>query len=477
MPLLMRWAGPVSGSALYMFLESSGLPNQMCAVAGLAAWMAVWWITETVDLGITSLLPLVILPVTGVMDMTDVAAQYMEQTVFLFIGGFFMAYSMEKWKLHERLAYRIIIATGATPVRVLSGIMITTFFVSMWISNTATTLMMLTAVMAIVQHKDLFDLRVRNRMATGYLLALTYTASIGGMSTLVGTPTNMILAGFIETNYQNRIDLNFMDWFGQAFPMALTLAIATFFVIRYRYFREGGKRPFDLGFIRQRYAALGNMTKQEIRVMVVFSSIVLLWFTRTDIDFGFIKFTGWTHLLPWGTMVKDSTIAIIGSLALFLLPSGKNNESLLGWDDVTRLPFRILLLFGSGFALAAAFNKSGLATAIASKLTVLQGWPVIAFVVSVVILVTALSEFASNVASIQLMLPILAPLAVTLNVDPLLLMVPATLAASLGYMMPVATAPNTIVFGTGMIPMREMVHTGLVINIIGAILISLFQLI
>ena len=208
---------------------------------------------------------------------------------------------------------------------------------------------------------------------------------------------------------------------------------------------------------------------------MIFLITVVLWFTRTDIDFGSWQFTGWSHLLPWGKMIKDSTVAIAGALMLFLLPNGTDGKPLLEWEDVTRLPFRILLLFGSGFALAAAFNSSGLATAIASRLSALNGWSPWFFVVAVAIIVTALSEFASNVASIQLMLPILAPLAVTLKVDPLLLMVPATLAASLGYMMPVATAPNTIVFGTGLVPVREMIRTGFIINILGIILISIFQ--
>jgi sodium-dependent dicarboxylate transporter 2/3/5 len=247
-------------------------------------------------------------------------------------------------------------------------------------------------------------------------------------------------------------------------------------VIRKRYFGKEGNRPFNLDFIREKYVALGRFRTEETRVAIVFLATVLLWFTRADIDFGAIRFRGWSQLIPSGKMIKDSTVAIAGSIALFLIPSGKGKQALLQWDDVTRLPFRILLLFGSGFALAAAFSESGLASRIASSLSEFSGWPVITFVFAVAILVTALSEFASNVASIQLMLPILAPLAVSLDVDPLTLMVPATLAASLGYMMPVATAPNTIVFGTGMVPVRQMIRTGLIINLLGIILIGIFQL-
>ena len=447
----------------------------MAGTAAMTLWMAIWWITEVVDLGITSLLPIVLLPFLGIMDTASVSQQYMEQTIFLFMGGFFLAFAMEKWKLHQRLAYAIIQRAGATPIRVLLGIMTTTFLISMWISNTATTLMMLTAVLAIINHDQLFEDHSRDSMATGYLLALTYTASIGGLATIVGTPTNMILVGFTDKLYPEGNPVTFTSWFSFGFPFAFLLAIAAFFIIRHRYFKQGGNAPFDRSFIRNQQESLGTMTYEEKIVLFIFLFTVLAWFTRTSIDFGNFSMPGWSSWFNNGKMIKDSTIAILSSLFLFLWPSrSQTSSTLLSWKDVSKLPFRIILLFGSGFAIAEAFQVSGLAEKMATALTLISGMPSWLLVLVIAALVTLLSEFASNVASIQLMLPILAPLSVSLQINPLLLMIPATISASFGYMMPVATAPNTIVFGTGKVPVKDMVRTGLVLNITAIILLALY---
>lgn len=468
-------AGPVAAAATYIFLRHSGMEHKMTATAALSVWMAIWWMTEVIDLGVTSLLPFVLLPVFGVMDANVVAQQYMEQTIFLFMGGFFLAFAMEKWNLHERFAYAIIRKTGSTPLHVLAGIMITTFFISMWISNTATTLMMITAVLAIIKHEHLFDARARETIATGFLLALTYTASIGGLATLVGTPTNMILVGFADKTLGGPHDLNFLSWFRFGFPFALLMAISLFVIIRYRYFKKAHNQPFDAAFIREQQIKLGKMRYEEKAVLVIFSFTVLLWFTRSPIDFGPFAINGWSSYVEFGKMIKDSTIAIGAALLLFVWPAKEGKSgALLNWSDVTKLPFRVILLFGSGFAIAAAYQESGLADFLAKKLELFAGMPVWVFTLGIALLVTILSEFASNVASIQLMLPILAPLAVSLGVPPLSLMIPATIAASFGYMMPVATAPNTIVYGTGMVPVKEMMRTGLLLNIIGVILLTLY---
>lgn len=468
-------AGPILAALLYFLLRKNGLAHNMTATAALSLWMAIWWMTEVVDLGVTSLLPFILLPVLGVMDANSVAQQYMEQTIFLFMGGFFLAFAMEKWNLHERFAYAIIRRTGATPTRVLIGIMITTFFISMWISNTATTLMMITAVLAIIKHEHLFDAKSRHTIAVGFLLALTYTASIGGLATIVGTPTNMILVGFAENALGENNGLNFLSWFRFGFPFACLMAIALFIIIRFRYFKETHNRPFDIGFITEQQKRLGGMRYEEKAVLFIFATTVLLWFTRSTIDFGFFTITGWSTLFSFGKLIKDSTIAIGASLVLFLWPARTSpDENLLNWNDVTKLPFRVILLFGSGFAIASAYQESGLAEFLAKKLELFAGMPAWVFILGIALLVTVLSEFASNVASIQLMLPILAPLAVSLHVSPLTLMIPATIAASFGFMMPVATAPNTIVYGTGMIPVKEMMRTGLLLNIIGIVLLTIY---
>ena len=468
-------AGPLIAAIAYAMMRHSGLEHGMTATAALSVWMAIWWMTEVVDLGVTSLLPFVVLPALGVMDANAVAQQYMEQTIFLFMGGFFLAFAMEKWNLHERFAYTIIQRTGFTPTRVLVGIMVTTFFISMWISNTATTLMMITAVLAIIRHEHLFDPKARQAIATGFLLALTYTASIGGLATIVGTPTNMILIGFADKAFGNTHDLNFLSWFRFGFPFALLMGLSLFIIIRYRYFKSSHNQPFDSAFIREQQDKLGFMRYEEKAVLTIFVITVLLWFTRSSIDFGSFTLNGWSTYFAFGKMIKDSTIAIGAAVLLFLWPArDAKSESLLNWSDVTKLPFRVILLFGSGFAIAAAYQESGLATFLAKKLEHFAGMPVWVFTLGIALLVTVLSEFASNVASIQLMLPILAPVAVSLHVPPMTLMIPATIAASFGFMMPVATAPNTIVYGTGMVPVKEMMRTGLLLNIIGILLLSLY---
>lgn len=468
-------AGPVVSLLLFILLNGKGFSRELSCTAAITGWMAIWWITEVVDLGITSLLPFALFPITGVMDTAAVSRQYMEQTIFLFMGGFFLAFAMEKWKLHERLAYGIIRKTGATPVRVLVGIMLTTFFISMWISNTATTMMMLAAVLAIVRHENLFDKHTHSKAATGYLLALTYSASIGGLATLVGTPTNMILAGFAEKLFPDGSPLTFNRWFVYAFPFALILLTALFLLLRRQYFRKEGNRPFDLSFIVDKQRELGEMRYEEKVVVGVFIATVTLWFTRGTIDFGSFKMRGWSTLIPYGEMIKDSTIAIATSILLFVWPSRNAEETtVLSWKDAQRIPFRIILLFGSGFALAEAFHTSGLAAHLAEALKFLNHWPLWSLILAIALLITIISEFASNVATIQLMLPVLASLSMSLQIDPLVLMIPATIAASFGYMMPVATAPNTIVYGTGYIPVKSMIRTGLLLNIIAILLLAIY---
>jgi sodium-dependent dicarboxylate transporter 2/3/5 len=393
------------------------------------------------------------------------------------MGGFFLAYAMEKWGLHERLAYTIIRKTGGTPVGVLIGVMSTTFFISMWISNTAATMLMLTAVLAIIRHDGLIDPDKKSAAAAGYLLALTYSASIGGLSTLVGTPTNMILVGFTEKLYPEGNPVTFNSWFVFAFPFALLLLVVLFVILRSRYFPKEANRPFDLSFLQVKLNALGKTRYEEKVVIGVFAATTLAWFSRSPIDFGSWRFEGWGKWLPNGSMIKDSTVAILASLVLFLWPARqKSAAKILEWSDVHKLPLRILLLFGSGFAIAEAFQQSGLAGKLAERLSVLHGWPIWVVTLGICAIITAISEFASNVACIQLMLPVLAPLSISLQVDPMILLVPATMAASFGYMMPVATAPNTIVYGTGHVPVKEMMRSGFLLNILAVLLLTLYSL-
>lgn len=462
-------SGPGLGIIIYFLASYNGLDEALCRMAFVTVWMAVWWITEAVEIGVTSLLPFILMPALSILKSEEVASLYMEQTIFLFIGGFFLAYAMEKWDLHHRIAYRLILFTGTSPTRVMAGIMLTAYIISMWISNTATTLMLIAAVVAIVKHDELFDERIRERIGPAFLIALAYSATIGGMATIVGTPTNMIFTAYWETNYPLREAVTFFQWCKFGIPFSLVLLISGFVILKYMFGINGN--PTDPEFIRNKYKLLGKVTREEKIVMTVFTITVILWFTRAAIPIGDSYVFGWEKLFPKG-FIKDSTVAICMSVLLFAIPSGKKDGSLLSWNDVRKLPFHIILLFGGGFALAKGIEVSGLGDYLAGQLKFFKNYPLWILIVVLILLITFLSEIASNVATITLMLPILASLASATGIDPLKLMLPATFAASFGFMLVIATAPNTIAYAAGYFKSRDLLKAGLLLNLIAITLLT-----
>ena len=468
--LISILAGPIIGGIIYFICSLNDLSHPVCAMAFVTAWMAVWWITEAVEIGVTSLLPFILLPLLNILKAEEVAVQYMEQTIFLFIGGFFLAYAMEKWNIHHRLAYRIILFTGSSPARILAGIMLTAYVISMWISNTATTLMLVAAVSAIATRKELFKPETHERNAAAFLIALAYSATIGGMSTIVGTPTNMIFTGYWEANYPQREPISFMRWCTFGIPFSLTMLALGYFLLK-KFFRIENVST-DKSFIRQQYAALGPVTSEQLSVMILFSITIILWFTRTTIEIGSFSFGGWEIFFPKG-YIKDSTVAIASAVILFVIPSRQKGKYILEWKDVKRLPFHIILLFGGGFALAKGIEVSGLGDFLASQLHFFEDYPAWMLIAALAVLVTVMSELASNVATITLMLPILASLSEAINIDPLKVMVPATFAASFGFMLVIATAPNTIAYATGQFTSRSLFRVGLLMNLLGVILLTI----
>ena len=463
-------SGPVTGAIVYFIAIYNGLASSVCSMCFITAWMAIWWITEAVEIGVTSLLPFVLMPLMHIMKAEEVAVQYMEQTIFLFIGGFFLAYAMEKWNLHHRLAYRIILLTGNSPARILAGIMLTAYLISMWISNTATTLMLVATVTAIANHQELFKPHHQKNIAAAFLIGLPYSATIGGMSTIVGTPTNMIFTGYWETHFPEREPISFLRWCAFGIPFSLLLLITGFIVLK-KMFRVENISADQL-FIRRKYTALGPVSREQKIVTTLFAVTVILWFTRTGIDVGSFTIGGWESWFPKGFM-KDSTVAIAASVILFILPAKEKGKFLLEWNDVKRLPFHIILLFGGGFALAKGIEVSGLGDFLASQLQFIKNYPLWILIAALALLITLLSELASNVATITLMLPILGSLSEAINIDPLRLMLPATFAASFGFMLVIATAPNTIAYATGLFPSRKLFRAGLWMNLAGVILLTI----
>lgn len=472
--------GPLLASMIYISVDLSPGNPMVTKMAAVAAWMATWWLTEAVHLAVTALLPIILLPLFGIADTKTTAYQYMDPIIFLFIGGFIIAFAIERWNLHQRIALKILMNVGTSPSRILFGIMLTSYLISMWISNTASVMMLLSAVLAVIIQieKHFKEENHSHKMASALLIGLAYSATIGGMATLVGTPTNMIFLREYSEKFPLNNDMNFLSWFLIAFPLSFVFLLVAFGVLKTMFIKKDTVLLLDKGYFSSAYQKLGKMSFEEKVVASIFSITALLWFTRADIDFGVDKMSGWSNLFPNKDYLQDSTVAIVMALLLFFIPSKKEKgRALIIWDDVTRLPFDIILLFGGGFALAKGFELSGLSNWLGSQLQFTSHANIYIFIFGMCILVTIISEFASNVACIQLMLPILLALQKTMDIHPLMLMIPATLAASLGFMLPVATAPNTIVFGSNRLRVKDMLKAGLVLDIVGIILITLTMLI
>ncbi len=449
-------------------------------MAAVTVWMAVWWFTEVVHLAVTALLPILLLPILGIADSKTTAFQYMDPIIFLFIGGFIIAFAIERWKLHQRIALKILMLVGTSPSRILLGVMLTSYLISMWISNTATVMMLLSAVLAvIVQIENHFKQEHHShRIASALLIGLAYSATIGGMATLVGTPTNMIFFREYTEKFPLNNDMNFFAWFKISFPLSILFLISAFFTLKFLFIKKDIQLVIDKGYFKEAYQRLGKITYEEKVVASIFILTALLWFTRADIDFGFVKMKGWSNLFEKKDFLQDSTVAIFMAILLFIIPSKtEKGRAIITWDDVAKLPFDIVLLFGGGFALAKGFELSGLSNWLAGQMQFSSTTSIYVIIFGMCILITIISEFASNVACIQLMLPILIAIVHTMKVHPLLVLVPATLASSLGFMLPVATAPNTIVFGSKRLLVKDMLKTGLILDIVGIVLITLYMFI
>jgi len=465
-----------AGPLLFVLCTIFG-DDVMWRMAGITLWMAVWWITEPFDIAVTSLVPFALLPLAGVADARIVAASYMDPVIFLFLGGFLLSAAIEKWGIHIRFATAILRRSGTKDLSILAGMMLPAYLISMWISNTATVMMLLAMAYALSGNAVGKKALTRDHALSGaIMLGLAYAANIGGMATLVGTPTNMIFYSFYQTQYPLAEPITFTRWLWPALPLSFLLLIAAYFTIK-KTFRLKGDTEVDTNKLVPSESLPAANSFAPRAVMLIFAITVMLWITRADMNLGSFTFHGWSGLLPWPGMMHDAVVAIAAAILLFLIPDRQGRgERILKWSDVEGLPFGVLLLFGSGFALAKGFELTGLDKALAVKLNFLHGLPLPIIILCITTLITIISEFASNVASIQLMLPVLAAMSQALGIDPATLMIPATLAASLGFMLPVATAPNTIAYGTGFIRVREMNLSGLFVNLAGIALITLFSL-
>jgi len=463
--------GRILGPTLFLVIlvaPTGALEGSGKRLAAVVAWMAVWWITEAAPLAVTSLLPLVMFPLLAVRGVRSVAPNYSDHIIFLFFGGFVLALAVERSGLHRRIALWVLDTIGASPKRLVWGFMMATALLSMWLSNTATTLMMLPIAVGVAR-------RIGHPKApTRMLLAVAYGASIGGIGTLVGTPPNLVLAGMAPGLVPDLEPLTFETWMLFGVPLvAVFLPVVGLLLARGLPSAGAG----DPGIARER-AELGRMRPEERRVAVLFSVTALFWITRSDLVFGGLSIPGWSSLLPDPKLVTDAVPAIAAAALTTLIPSGEGEgRRMLSWEEIQHgVPWGVLLLFGGGFAIADAVRASNLDAWLASGLRGLEGLPLPLMVLSICLFTTSATELTSNVATITLLLPVMAALSTVLEVPPYLLMVPATVSASCAFMLPVATPPNAIVIGSGQVSARDLLREGLWLNIAGAVVVTIVVL-
>jgi solute carrier family 13 (sodium-dependent dicarboxylate transporter), member 2/3/5 len=454
--------GFVSGPAAFLILllvpPPPGMPEAALQTAAVTAWTAIWWITEPIPVPATSLLPIVLLPATGARTPVEAASGFGNPLVFVFLGGFMMALAVERWDLHRRIALAVLAVIGGGPARITLGFMVATAFLSMWISNTASTMLMIPMAVAVVARVGAGrNAALVAPFATGLLLAVAYSASIGGITTLIGTPPNIVFAGVAQT-LDRQVD--FARWMLFAVPPAV-LALGLVWVYLTRVVFPTGDLSVDTSMIRAERAGLGRLGIAERRVALVGGAVAAAWITRPFLI---------SPVLPF---VDDAVIALTGALVMFALPSGTDERPrLLDWSTMSRLPWGLLLLFGGGLGIADAFTATGLSEWIGSQMGGLSALPPILIVTAIVLVVVMLTEVTSNVAVAGMLLPVLGGVAPALDMDPFLLMIPATVAASCAFMLPVATPPNAIVYGSGYVPLRTMARVGSVLNVGSVLLIA-----
>ena len=431
---------------LIKWIELDGLSLEGQAVLACAAWIAIWWISEAVELEVTSLLPILILPLSGGLNIKDTTASYGHPFIFLFMGGFIIGLAIEKWNLHKRIAFGIIQAVGTSEKKIILGFMLATAFLSMWISNTATAIMMLPIGLSVIHQFD-----SNKKFGLNLMLGIGYSASIGGMVTLIGTPPNIIFAGIVKDSLGQEI--SFSQWMVFALPFSVILLFLTWIYLTRSFKANSNKND------QPTFEKLGKISNPEKRVLIIFIFVALLWITRSFLL---------NKIVP---EIDDTIIALFGGLILFIIPSGNGDSNLMNWKTAQKLPWGILLIFGAGLAIAKGFSDTDLATWLGGHFLTLQGVPIWIILLLVIASINFLTEITSNTATASMVLPILIALAASLSLSPYPLMAGAVLASSCAFMLPVATPPNAIIFSSGKVSIGQMVRTGFFLNLTSVLLI------
>lgn len=455
------WAGPMIFAIMLVLPPPEGLSQAGWRALAVIVLMVVWWVSECIPIAVTALLPLLLFPLLHVMPIRKVAEPYSEPVVFLFIGGLLIALCFERWRVHARLALMVASSLGTKPNRLLAATMISTILLSMWISNTATTLMMMPIALGLAR-SIYAEGEFQQKFASALVLGVAYAATIGGISTPIGTPPNLIALAFLE---RQGLSVSFLDWMAMAIPIVLVLAPAAWWVLARTLPPSEGDVLAAQRLLRSELAALGPMSTAERRLIVIFAFVASAWVLR-----------GWLNTFPALSLLTDPGIAIAGAVALFLMPAGdprNPHRMLANWDLATKLPWGIVLLYGGGLAIAASMEATDLAAWLGQSLTVLNEWPMMLIVAALVAVTVWASELMSNTATLTSLLPIVAAVTVATGVDPRYVILPVTIAASFGFMLPVSTPSNSIAYGSGFVKQQDMFRAGWRLNVYSIVITTL----
>jgi len=467
MIFIVRKSSVFIGPLIFIILKflpiPVGMSEEAYSILASTIWIAIWWVFESVPISITALLPIVLFPLSGATNLSDTAAAYGHKYIFLYMGGFFLAKAIEKWNLHKRIALQIINFIGSNSKFIILGFMISTALISMWISNTATSVLMLTIGLSIIYQlnkNSKISEHQKSNFGKALMLSIAYSASIGGMATLIGTPPNLLFAGFVKESFN--IEISFWQWALFGIPISIPLLFIAWFYITHIAFKiDYNEINESKDEIKKQLIQLGSIKTEEKRVLIIFVLTALAWLTRSFI------------LEKINPNIDDSIIAIIAAISLFIVSSKDSQKPLISWDEAVKIPWGIILLFGGGIALAKGFESSGLALWLGGQMNFLEGFSLFIMIFLVVSFVNFMTELTSNIATIAMLLPILAPIGLSVDINPFIIMLAATIASSCAFMLPVATPPNAVVFGSGLLKISDMIKTGIWMNIISILFISI----
>lgn len=470
------WSGILILLILILIPPPEGMKPEALRALGVALLMASWWVSECIPIYATAFVPIALFPLLGILDASTTTENYGHNYVLMLLGGFFLAKSIELSGLHKRIALFIIKNLGTSRRRIILSFMIATALLSFWIANVAVTLLMLPIALAIVDKEEQNTER-NPQFGLALMLAIAYAASVGGTGSLIGTPPNMVFAGVVAKIFPEIPEIDFLEWMKLGTPIVIVLLpIVWIYVVK--YFKITGNFSGSKEIIADEIKAIGRISSMEKRVLVVFIFTALGWIFRRDIELGQFVIPGWSTLLGITEYVHDSTIAIIASLLLFAIPSGKSrstHKTLLDWKSASQVPWGVVMIVGGGYAIADSFKHTGLADFLGGKMSFISQYPTILVLLIVIFLMIFITEINSNTATANIFLPVLASMAIAAQMNPLLIMIPATFACSFSFMLPSGTGTNAVIFGSNRVTIPEMAKCGFGLNLLCVILLTLMM--